>query len=260
MLEFSEASLSNVTLVLEKTSECCLRAVTEGFSAEDDNYYKAARRWLRNHPAIYDRCPETIKGGASLTGVRRASQAFSPQWAPRRELIEREFEDAIDSIYILLQAPLADVDKWLVDLDSNVARGFWDKTKLRINRGDYDGAITASKSFLEAVIKRLLESENDPATGNEDLPQLWRKIGNHLNMLPAEHEYPAYKQILGNLQAVVGGISNIRNTQGDAHSPAANDPKPARRHAELVANLSAAAAQYLIEAWSAKQPPISSSE
>ena len=62
-----------------------------------------------------------------------------------------------------------------------------DKSKERLERGDYDGAITNARSLLEAVLSAL-EQIYDPSPPDYDgnLVKLYRRVQQHLNLTPGQ--------------------------------------------------------------------------
>lgn len=81
---------------------------------------------------------------------------------------------------------------------------------------DPDGAITTARSLIESTCKHILDDAGI-SYRDEELPKLWALTAEQLNLLPAQHEHEAFKRILGNCQAVVDGLANVRNRVGDAH-------------------------------------------
>jgi hypothetical protein len=66
---------------------------------------------------------------------------------------------------------------------------------------------------------------------------------------PDQHIDKNIKRVLGNCQAVVGGIAFIRNNLGDAHSREPGSPATSNVDAELAVNLAGAVATYLVRTW-----------
>ena len=65
------------------------------------------------------------------------------------------------------------------------------KSKERLERGDYDGAITNARSLLEAVLSAL-ERKYDPEPPDYDgnLLKLYRRVQQHLNLTPGQEVLP----------------------------------------------------------------------
>jgi hypothetical protein len=116
---------------------------------------------------------------------------------------------------------------------------------------DPAGAITLARTLLEDVFRWLLDDITPtleaPATDQDDLPQLYRKLSKALNLAPDGHSEPVFKQILGNCQSIVRSLGALRNRLGDAHSSGAR--RSPRRDAELAVNLAGSMATFLVATW-----------
>ncbi|MCK4815085.1 abortive infection family protein, partial [bacterium] len=82
-----------------------------------------------------------------------------------------------------------------------------------------------------------------------DLPKLYRKTAEVLNIAPSNHTEQVFKQILGGCTAVIEGLGALRNRISDAHGQGKRPVKPAARHAELAVNLSDSMASFLVATW-----------
>lgn len=122
---------------------------------------------------------------------------------------------------------------------------------------DPAGAITLARTLLEDVCRWLLDDLADtlelPASDQDDLPQLYRKLSKALNLAPDGHSEQVFKQILGNCQSIVESLGALRNKLGDAHSSGPRKARPAARHAELAVNLAGSMATFLIATWEARK-------
>ncbi|MDR6790064.1 hypothetical protein J2Y58_003444 [Sphingomonas sp. BE138] len=129
---------------------------------------------------------------------------------------------------------------------------------------DPAGAITLARTLLEDVFRWLLDdlapTLEAPATDQDDLPQLYRKLSKALNLAPDGHSEPVFKQILGNCQSIVESLGALRNRLGDAHSSGPRKAKPAPRHAELAVNLAGSMATFLVATWEARKDAVPANE
>ncbi len=87
---------------------------------------------------------------------------------------------------------------------------------------------------------------------DEDLPKLYSKTAEILNLAPSQHTEPTFKAILGGCHTVVQNLGSLRNKVGDAHGQGRNPVRPAPRHAALAVNLAGSMATFLIETWKAR--------
>lgn len=127
-------------------------------------------------------------------------------------------------------------------------RTAWQKALGRRD-SDPDGALTSARTLLETVCKHILDEAEIPYEDKDDLPKLYKSVANRLNLAPAQHLEPLFKQILGGCHAVVEGLGSLRSRIGDAHGHGLRPVKAAPRHATLAVNLSGTLATFLLETW-----------
>jgi hypothetical protein len=116
----------------------------------------------------------------------------------------------------------------------------------KLNREDYDGAITNARSLVEAV---LIELERDfdpsPPPYDGDLPRLYRRVQKHLCLDPSRSDIAdVLKQILSGLSSIIAGLAGMRNKMSDAH---AQSYRPKKHHAKLAVNAAKTLADFLFE-------------
>lgn len=132
--------------------------------------------------------------------------------------------------------------------DISQVHGLWAKA-LERRVEDPEGAITAARSLLESVCKSILEAMGIEINEKWDLPKLYNKVSEQLNLAPSQHTEQVFRQILGGCTSVVEGLGGLRNKLGDAHGKGRSPVRPSKRHAELAVNLSGAMAAFLVETW-----------
>jgi len=143
------------------------------------------------------------------------------------------------------------ISRTLQSFDESGVHAAWQKALDRRVR-DPEGAITAAKALLETVCKHIIEVSGGSYSENDDLPKLNGIAADCLNLAPSQHSEPVFKAILGNCQAVIGGLAAIRNKLGDAHGQGRRAVKPSSRHAELAVNLAGTMALFLISTLNAR--------
>ena len=121
-----------------------------------------------------------------------------------------------------------------------------DKSKDRLERRDYDGAITSARSLLEAVLSEL-ERTYDPQPPDYDgnLLKLYRRVQRHLNLTPGQEGLAnCLRQILSGMTSVVNGLAALRNKMSDAH---VITYRAEERHARLAVNCARTMVQFLFD-------------
>ena len=120
------------------------------------------------------------------------------------------------------------------------------KSREKIELGDYSGAITNSRSLIEAVCLSILNETNETQYENDgDLNKLFTQTRKALNLDPSRKDISdSLKQVLSGLSSIVSGLSSMRNKMSDAH---AGNYKPSRHHAKLAVNAAKTLADFLFE-------------
>lgn len=120
------------------------------------------------------------------------------------------------------------------------------KSEVKLQEGDFDGAITNARALLESVLTEI-EKQNNPdhPEYDGDLIKLYRRVQKHLKLDPSRQDIDqTLKQVLSGLVGIVTGLSGLRNKMSDAH---VRSYKPARHHAVLVVNASKTLANFLFD-------------
>lgn len=120
------------------------------------------------------------------------------------------------------------------------------KAKVKIQEGDFDGAITNARSLLEAVLIELeRELSEEPPQYDGDLGRLYRRVQKLMNLHPGRPDLDnALRQVLSGLSSIVSGLSGLSNRLGDRH---VRRYRPSKRHAVLVVNAANTLANFLFE-------------
>ena len=140
----------------------------------------------------------------------------------------------------------------LQNFDPDGVHAVWQKALDR-RHTDPEGAITAARTLLETVCKHILHQTGTPYSDKDDLPALYKATATQLNIAPSQHTEEVFKQILGGVTSVVGGLGALRNRISDSHGQGPKPVRPLSRHAQLAVNLAGTVATYLNETWLTKE-------
>lgn len=119
----------------------------------------------------------------------------------------------------------------------------------KIERGDYEGAVTNARSLLESLCKYILKENDVEYKYSDDLEKNYKAVSKVLKMEPGMYkEVPAFQQILTEFFSIINGISFIRNHYSDSHGLDSQVKyRLDKRHALLVVNAAKSIANYLLE-------------
>lgn len=171
---------------------------------------------------------KAIRALAETSNGHVRTIAWVPKLRTRRSQIEEE------------------ISEQLLTVNSEHVQRAWERL-LKRKSEDPEGAVTAARTLVETVCKHILDEEQVHYPDNADLPKLYHLAVEQLHLAPEQHTEKLVRRVLGNCQAVVGGIAALRNQLGDAHGKGAGAAVPDPYLAELAVNLAGAVAKYLLE-------------
>jgi hypothetical protein len=126
------------------------------------------------------------------------------------------------------------------------------KVDQRFAAADLDGAITAARTMLEAVLVEL-ERQLAGAIGDYkgDLPRQFKAVAKQLRIDDERADLDDhFKQVARGLVQVVNGLAPIRNKMSDGH---ARERKPEEHHARVIVNAAKTVATFLVESFRAQR-------
>lgn len=122
------------------------------------------------------------------------------------------------------------------------------KIDQRLTAADLDGAITAARTMLEAVLVELEEQlTGTPGDHKGDLPRQFKAVAKRLRIDDERTDLDDhFKQVARGLVQVVNGLAPIRNKMSDGH---ARERKPELHHARVIVNAAKTVATFLVESY-----------
>lgn len=118
---------------------------------------------------------------------------------------------------------------------------------------DPPAAISSCKNLLESLFRILLAQNKIEYESKEDIPQLYRKVANLLELnaesVPGSaRASQSSQQILRTLVTTVQSLSELRNQLGIGHGQASRSVALAR-HARLALNATVTIAEFILDTW-----------
>jgi hypothetical protein len=214
---------------------------------ESDSTFQFLRFEFVNDPVCGQLLPQFVRTCRTLSAFWGWISAQSGQWEPRRRIIREAFVPLLDHLERGGTVPVDEgASAIFSSFDSESVHAAWEKA-LRRRTDDPEGAITAARTLLETVCKRILDDQGVEYGSSDDLPKLYGNAAKQLNLAPSQHTEEVFRTVLGGCHTVVNGLSTIRNRIGDAHGHGGGQVRPMPRHAALAVNLAGALATFLIE-------------
>ena len=103
-------------------------------------------------------------------------------------------------------------------INNEVIKENIEKCDKKIREGDFSGAITNARTFLESLLLYIykdIKKEDYKFTG--DLPRLYKDVSNLIKLNIEKNTEGDIKKILSGLSSIVSGIAGISNSLADRH-------------------------------------------
>ena len=232
-------------LMQAETLQNLLIGTATGGSTIDADYGELRLAMIANR-SLASLMPRFIHTNRDLSQFWQFIKYKFGTYKERRDYIWEEFRPLLTYLEQGGSGPAdARVTDVLEKYDAEHVQSAWTKA-LERRASDPEGAITSARTLLESVCKHILDDQNERYDEKDDLPKLYRRTAEKLNLAPSQHTAEVFKQILGGCTAVVEGLGTLRNRLSDAHGKGKLGVRPAPRHAELAVNLSGALAMFLL--------------
>ena len=232
--------------VAKRFQDISIALATGSGSYED---WESARGDLLSQPEFLRVVPDWVSrcrfGGQFWPSMK----AIAPTYQGRREFLFESLAPLFEVAEQSAARPTVEVVQRLLKYcSSSTVAEAWSRIQAR-READPEGAITAARALLESTCKHVLDSLNVTYGSSEELPDLYKKAAQAMNLAPQNHNEQVFKQILSGCISVVSGLAALRNALGDAHGKAISSPKPSPRHADLAINLAGSISSFLIETY-----------
>lgn len=215
----------------------------------DEDDYLSLRKDLLAEPELKGALPYFITSCRDLTSFWDFIKPKFVHWIDRRQYLRAEFERPLVFLENWSQTPTDDETREILSgLDSKAVNDAWRKAFSR-KSGDPEGAITAARSLLESVCKRILDKKGITYSDREKLPKLYSMTASSLMIAPNQQTNEAMKQILGGGVTVVEGLATLRNKAGDAHGKGVASLPGSPAHASLAVTMAGAVSTFLVQTY-----------
>lgn len=201
----------------------------------DDEQYKKDREYFMKEPFLRDKIPDFIKEYRSFNDFLDYVKETLPFYKEGKVFFNKMFSDILFDLeekLFLIQSPGIEVIHQVIS-ENNISDYVNDTGEKVIEQmnDDPEGAITIARTLLESVSKFILDQSGIVYKNRDDLPKLFRKVQQDLNLSPSEYTNTALKQILQGTYNIVSGLGELRNDIGDSHGKGVLYYKPSKRHA-----------------------------
>lgn len=121
-------------------------------------------------------------------------------------------------------------------IDRNYISSISDRAMQDVVDGNYDSAITKSRTLLEEVFCYVIEKKNEVPSESGDIGKLYKQVKNLYNMHQNKNMDKRINGLLSGLEKILSAITEMRNKDSDAHGVGAKRINISEYHARLFVN------------------------
>jgi hypothetical protein len=230
-------------LVREFESACIKLATWE--LKEPYDLYETKRSNLLSDPNLQPLLPAWVIRCRYGSQFWSFIKNYSSTYQGRREFLWDEMSSVLDGLESGAHEPISvSLKEIQTAVNSEDTKRIWKKVHSR-KKSDPEGAITASRTLLETVMKHLLDERDVTYTNKDDLLNLNKKVLKEISIEPTSTS-SGFRQFSQGISAVVNGIASVRNEFGDAHGKGKNKKNLSAAHVDFVVNMSGSLSAFLL--------------
>lgn len=115
-----------------------------------------------------------------------------------------------------------------------------------IEQGNYDSAITKSRTLLEETFCYVIEKKGEVPTSSGQMSDLYKQVKNLYNMHANSETDRRINTLYSGLEKIISAISEMRNKDSDAHGVGAKRIAIEDYHARLFVNSAVTMADFIL--------------
>lgn len=131
-------------------------------------------------------------------------------------------------------------------LDGSYIASLSDRAMQDVSDGNYDSAITKSRTLLEEVFCHAIEKKGKIPPEKGDVNNLYSQVKDLYNMHQDTDMDKRIKTLLSGLEKILSAIREMRNKNSDAHGVGAKRINIAEHHARLFVNSAITMAEFIL--------------
>ena len=131
-------------------------------------------------------------------------------------------------------------------IDREYIRSISSRAMEDVEQGNFDSAITKSRTLLEEVFCYVIEKKKETPSTSGDIQQLYKQVKGLYNMHTHPNADRRINSLLSGLEKIVSSISEMRNKDSDAHGVGAARIGIKEYHARLFVNAAIAMADFIL--------------
>lgn len=131
-------------------------------------------------------------------------------------------------------------------IDSQYIKDIYNRAITDIDKGDFDSAITKSRTLLEEVFCYVIQKKNEIPSDNGDIQKLFKQVRDLYNMHTDGNVDRRIKGLISGLNNIVQSVGEMRNKTGDSHGLGNKRIYIEDHHTRLVVNSSIVLAEFIL--------------
>lgn len=134
-------------------------------------------------------------------------------------------------------------------IDRSYITDLSDRAMKDVIDGNYDSAITKSRTLLEEVFCYVIEKKGEEPSESGDIGKLYNQVKQLYNMHQSKDMNKRINGLLSGLEKILSAIAEMRNKGSDSHGVGAKRINIADHHARLFVNSAMTMADFILEVY-----------
>lgn len=131
-------------------------------------------------------------------------------------------------------------------IDREYIKSLSDRAMKDVNQGNYDSAVTKSRTLLEEVFCYVIEKRGEIPSDSGDIGKLYKQVKDLYNMHADKNTDKRINTLLSGLEKIVSSIAEMRNEGSDSHGVGVRRINIAEHHARLYVNSAMTMADFIL--------------
>ncbi len=141
---------------------------------------------------------------------------------------------------IILETPKMNI------VDREYIKNLVDRAQDDIQNGNFDSALTKSRTLVEEVFIYAIEQKNQNPEGKGDIKKLYKQVKELYSMHTSKDIDTRINMLLSGIEKILTSISEMRNENSDSHGAGMKRVKIREHHALLFLNSAIALSDFIL--------------
>lgn len=186
--------------------------------------------------------PEVIESAYEQIVSTIISQINGALYFGGNELIQ------LNNTFIIrpIGSPISVIVPTIKTIDRQYISDLSDRAMKDVNEGNFDSAITKSRTLLEETFCYVIEKKGDTPSDSGDIGKLYNQVKQLYNMHQDKNMDKRINGLLSGLEKILSAIAEMRNVGSDSHGVGAKRINISEHHAKLFVNAAMIMADFIL--------------